>query len=895
MCSAQIKSAPLRRVKFFLVFLLCLTGAFLFGCGDGSSTTREPSGSDEEQASPAAAEVGIFNEEDGGSEPNADEVDDIASLAPVVNAGVDQFADANVILALAGSVQAQGMAAVVATRWQQLAGPPVEIPDPGELSNIISIPDVVKPNQLVFGLVATDSEGRIGRDAIVINIIPLEVFARVISTSANEDDGVARLRVELSGVSQDDTFLKFQTVDGSAISGDDFVATSGELIIPAGSVATELEVELVNDDLEEADETLSLQIAVENGANRNSGAGTLIIRDTDLPSELLPQTIVFADSGPVTVDVGATVVNPIIVDSTAAPGIGSISYRSSNPDVAAVDSLSGEVIGVMPGAVVITAFKEADNLFASAQASYNMTVNLANQQLVFEDAGPITGLVNDVVLNPVIESGSGTGTISFASSDPDIASIDADTNAVTLLAAGKVTITASKEADELFAAAQASYDIQIDLRLQSIDFNLAGPLSGAIGEVLINSLQTVGAGNGAITFSSSDTSIARVDETTGEVELLAPGLAEITATKAADPEFAEATATYEIIVFGAQILSFEVSGPLRASVGDVLTNNLAEKGAGTGDILFSSSDEGLATVDPITGEVSVLAAGTVEITATKAADSQFAEASASYLITITKSSQIISFNNDAVVVSDLQSSVTNDLAETGAGSGDITYSSSNPSVATVNSQSGLVTIVGQGMTTIRAVKEEDERFNEATASYSLEVKSSIQSIAFTDDLITVEIGDVFTNDLVDSGTGSGSITFSSADTGIVDVEADAGIGLAVGVGRTTITAVKAADNLVSEASADYDVEVVLRSQTIAFQNSGPINVQFLSTFSNPLIDSGQGTGDITYSISNRFLGSIDSTGVISVLGLGTAVVTATKAADSVFAEATASYTLTVGQ
>ena len=59
------------------------------------------------------------------------------------------------------------------------------------------------------------------------------------------------------------------------------------------------------------------------------------------------------------------------------------------------------------------------------------------------------------------------------------------------------------------------------------------------------------------------------------------------------------------------------------------------------------------------------------------------------------------------------------VSEEGEGDGDITYSSSNAGIATVDEETGEVTIVAVGSCTITATKEEDETYAEATASYNL--------------------------------------------------------------------------------------------------------------------------------------------------------------------------------
>lgn len=66
----------------------------------------------------------------------------------------------------------------------------------------------------------------------------------------------------------------------------------------------------------------------------------------------------------------------------------------------------------------------------------------------------------------------------------------------------------------------------------------------------------------------------------------------------------------------------------------------------------------------------------------------------------------------------------------------VTYSSSNPDVATVDAQTGAVTIVAVGTTTITAKSEENDEYNAGNASYTLSVTTSIVYDNYTETFAT---------------------------------------------------------------------------------------------------------------------------------------------------------------
>ncbi len=878
--------SPVQARRLIYLWLLSLLVSLLVtGCGDGSSETQQPTDVQVEQQNPFSIKLQAFIENTPFDE-----------LGPIVSAGLDQFADANVVIALNGSAEAQGDAKLTNIEWGQLDGPEVDIPNPNSLSNILAIPDSSSSDQVILYLQATDSNGRTNADFTVLSVIPLETFVRVISTSVDEDAGTVTVRVELNRVSDQPTRVNFKTLDGSAKAGFDYVPEEGETTIPAGEIGIDITIALLTDQIVEADETLLLYVAGENSGVQTTGIGSVIIRSGGNDPSLLFQSITFADLGPFEGMVGDTIENAVVEDPENSPGTGAVSYSSSNPLVATVDPETGIVTLLGEGTVVITAAKAEDATYAFAQASYTINVSLVEQQLAFEDSGPVTAVVNQVISNPLIEAGDGSGIVTFASSDAAVVSVDSSTGDATALAEGSATVTATKAADSTYAEASASFIINVELNAQTLAFESAGPLTGFVGSTIDNPLAETGDGSGAIGFSSSNELVASVDSDTGEVSLLAVGTAEITATKAADNVYAEATASYTIAVeLNTQTLQFDSPGPLNSFVGDTINNPLVESGEGTGDIVFSSSNETVATVNSTTGEVNVLAVGSTSITASKAADEVYAAAQASYSITVERLTQQLEFTLPGPLTVQVGDVFTNALAETGNGSGSLVFSSSNPEVASVDATTGEVTVLTVGTTTITASKAADPVYEAAEASYTVEVDLLEQTIQFENSgQIGGFVGSTINNPLVETGAGTGAITYSSSTPSVATVDESTGIVTLVGEGNAIITATKAADNRYLAATASFIVSSELIPQTLEFTDPGPVSAQNGESFSNPVLPP-EGTGNVTYSSSNTSVAVVDtSSGLVQIVNFGAAVITATVAADSQYAGASANYSIIVG-
>jgi hypothetical protein len=202
--------------------------------------------------------------------------------------------------------------------------------------------------------------------------------------------------------------------------------------------------------------------------------------------------------------------------------------------------------------------------------------------------------------------------------------------------------------------------------------------------------------------------------------------------------------------------------------------------------------------------VTAISLGTVTITATKAADSTYDEATAQTSVTVTpKLSQSITFGEQSytVVIGNSQSV----LASGGPGIGQISYVSSDPSIATI-SGAGLVTGVAIGSVTITAIKAADSTYEEASATTTVNVSDLIeQTISFSSSDYTLTVNETQTI-TASGGEGTGQITYSSADESVVTINGS-GFVSAVGVGSTTITAVKAADPVYAEAFVTASVTV----------------------------------------------------------------------------------------
>ena len=441
------------------------------------------------------------------------------------------------------------------------------------------------------------------------------------------------------------------------------------------------------------------------------------------------QTITFATVGPVDKILGdAEFTNA----ASGGAGTGAITYSSSSTTVATVAASTGTVTVLAAGSTVITANKAASTGFLAATATYTLNVGAppappVPQTITFADIGPVDRVLGNPPFINAAGGGAGSGAISYSSSDTAVATVNANTGQVTLVATGVTTITANKAASAGYLAATATFILNVALPLpatQTIAFVNPGPITRTVGDPPLTNVASGGAGTGAITYSSSNTAVATVGATNGEVNAIAAGTTVITANKAASAGYLAATASFALNVNGgpaAQAIAFDSPGPVAKTYGDTPFSNWASGGAGNGVVTYVSNSTSVATINATSGLVTIVGAGTAIITATKAASPGYLSATANYTLNVARAAQTISFVYPGPLSKRTYDNDFENPARGGNGDGAIEYTSSDTSVALINGPRGEIHVAGLGTATITANKAQSANHLAASATYVVNV------------------------------------------------------------------------------------------------------------------------------------------------------------------------------
>ena len=496
----------------------------------------------------------------------------------------------------------------------------------------------------------------------------------------------------------------------------------------------------------------------------------------------------------------------------------------------------------------------------------------------------------DAAYTQAATGGSGTGALNYATSDSNVATVDS-VGKVTIVGAGTATITATKAASGSYAAASDSYVLTVAKKAQ--EALIAGAdVTKTFGDVPFTQASSGGSGSGAVTYASSAEAVVTVDNT-GKVTIVGAGSATVTATKAADSNYAVNSDSYSVTVGKAVQAALNAGADVSKAFGAAAFTQVASGGSGTGGVSYTSSNASVASVTAA-GTVTVGATGTAVITATKAADSNYSNVvSDSYTVTVTKATQE-ALEAGADVTKTFGDAAFTQAATGGSGNGALSYASSDTNVAVVTS-TGLVTIVGAGSATITATKAEDTNYSAATDSYALTVAKAAQAALNAGADVAKTVGDAAFTQAASGGSGSGAVTYASSATGVAMVD-NTGKVTIVGAGSATITATKAADANHTAAVSDSYTLTVGKADQAALDAGANASVTYspTGTHSQPA-SGGSGTGAVTYASSATGVATVDSVGKVTIKGAGTTVITATKAADANYNAASDTYLLIVAK
>ena len=407
---------------------------------------------------------------------------------------------------------------------------------------------------------------------------------------------------------------------------------------------------------------------------------------------------------------------------------GAFTYTSSNTAVATVTSAGGVVTIVGVGSTTITATQaaSADGNYtggSSVNAALVVSASLSNFNVPAKTYGDASFNLTDP------DTTDNTVGFTFASSNTSVATLSgAGGRTVTIVGAGSSVITASQAA----TASRGQLDISATLVVSAArPVITAAAITKSYGNAsfrpVITSTNTDTSGGLAFTITSNNIAVVSMLDAS-LVRINGVGTATLSITQAASANFTDASSSVVVTVnkgvSGFSASSFVV--PTNKTYGDAaFAITTAPISSSTGAITYTSSDETVATVtsNGSGNAITVVGQGTVTFTASQAESALYtADTKTSNTLTVARKTAALSRDTPAAdTISKAYGDANFSVTATNESNGAFSFSSSDPSFATINASTGLVTIVAVGSTTLTATRAQTAQYNASSVSWTLNI------------------------------------------------------------------------------------------------------------------------------------------------------------------------------
>ena len=258
--------------------------------------------------------------------------------------------------------------------------------------------------------------------------------------------------------------------------------------------------------------------------------------------------------------------------------------------------------------------------------------------------------------------------------------------------------------------------------------------------------------SGAYSFSSTDNDIAEADLVNDKIYILAgdkAGTATITVTQAETADYKETQKSFDVTVTDARtaVVASIDANSLGINTDHTFTFTTNSTGAVTITMDDSYEEYALFEADNVNKQFTLAAykAGDVKVRVQQASNLDYKSYDNLFTITITDERVTPTFAySEASLIVEQGESYSAPTLNSNATDGTITYTSSNPSVATINN-SGVLNIVGPGESTITASLTGSPTKKDAETSYTLTVTKAAQALPYSESFESNSgLGDNFT-------------------------------------------------------------------------------------------------------------------------------------------------------
>ena len=393
-----------------------------------------------------------------------------------------------------------------------------------------------------------------------------------------------------------------------------------------------------------------------------------------------------------------------------------------------------------------------------------------------------------------------------------------------------------------------------------------------------------------------------MEDTQSYINIIGVGTTTITATQAAssDGNYTSGSVTASLVVSAIAPTIGTLTAPAKI-FGDASFNLTAPTSNSGGAFSYTSSNTTVATVTS-GGTVTIVGVGSTTITATQAASGNYSTGSVTASLVVSKATPVLS----AFTVSTGRtygaapfSALAYPSSNVSDG-GVITYSSTDSTVATIDSSSGIITLLKAGYVNFIATQQATSVYNSVTkTSNTMTVYRQILPLTRsspTSATINKIYGNSYFNVVATNDSNGGTITYETDNPSVAGIvgSATAGVISVVSVGTATITARRDSTNQYESSPVSWTVEVARATTTLTGLSDLSYNVT-AAPFT--VTASSASDGAVTYSLQDPSSGVLTihpTTGLVTLRSAGSAVIVASQAQGTLYlAPASITATITV--
>lgn len=544
-----------------------------------------------------------------------------------------------------------------------------------------------------------------------------------------------------------------------------------------------------------------------------------------------------------------------------------ISYSSSDESIATVNSNTCEITMKKAGIVIITASIQESDIFTYSCVYATIAINKAcstlssftidsqywNNKLFIPDQLPVT---------------NSDGSIIYSSCDESIATVNSNTCEITLKKTGIVTIAAYVLETDKYTYTNKFATLTINKAIGTISSFIINPQE--ISNIPFTPILPVTNSDGKIIYSSENPLIANINENTGEITMNTHGSIIITALVPETDKYTGISTTAKLIITKkiATLTDFYIENKILNLESHVFTPKLPITNS-NGNIIYSSSDSSIATIDANTGKITMISGGSVIISAYVIDTDIYTSVITTAVFNIKIQATISTFTIDNkswdIIPFYPILPITNS-------NGKILYTSSNESIATINNE-GEITMKSSGTLKIYAYVLKTEQYTSASTYTTFTINKVISNISTFNIPTQILYTTPFTP-ILPTTNSDGKILYSSSDESIAIINENTGEITMKSIGSVKITAYVLETSKYTASSIDTMFTINKLITTISTFNI-PNQIWNSKPFI-PILPTTNSDELITYHSSNNSIATVNiNTCEITLKTYGIVTITAT--------------------